>query len=80
MRKTGIAFLAGEPLFLGGGDNPAVPDKRRRTVMVEGRNAKDQHASRPLKYGIDARPPSRIRVRVLPVKPCHDKVNGWPSE
>ena len=35
MRETGVVLLAREALFLGGGDDLAVDDKRRGAVVIE---------------------------------------------
>ncbi len=42
-RKAGVVLLAGEALFLRGGDDLAVHDQRRGAVVIERRNAEDAH-------------------------------------
>ena len=41
--KAGVVLLAGEPLFLRGGDDAPVVDERRRAVVIEGRDSQDAH-------------------------------------
>ena len=43
--KGGVVLLAGEALFLRGGDDAAVLDQRGRAVVVEGRYTEDTHGS-----------------------------------
>jgi len=40
-----IMFFAGKPLFLRRGDNLAVDDQRRRTVVIECRNTQNVQSS-----------------------------------
>src|ERR1700686_3978309 len=42
-RKSGVLLLAGEALFLGGGDDLAVVDQGGRTVVIERRDAENPH-------------------------------------
>ena len=63
-RKTGVVLLAGEALFLRGGDDLAVAHQAGRAVVVEGGDAQDVRHARS-SAGSECRP---TRIRRLP--PC----------